>query len=119
MAAIVKKMRLLSGYASAENASDCVIIERNVERVEKVNKMTKAFTGLMAVALAAAVLAGPAAASKMAKGKMVTIYQAEKCHMYFTPKQAVKDHYACPISHGKMHKMMVSQTFAKKVLKSS
>ncbi len=77
--------------------------------------MNKAFAGLLTAALAAAVVAGPAAAKPM-KPKMVAIYQAEKCHMYYSPAQAKSDHYACPASHGRMHKMMVTPAFAAKVL---
>ncbi len=72
---------------------------------------------LAAALLAAATLAGAAHAAtpaKMAKpGKMVTLYQAAKCHMYFTAAQAKTYHYACPDSKGKMTKVMVSPAVAK------
>ena len=45
--------------------------------------------------------------------KMVSLYQADKCHMYFTPAQAKKYHYACPDSHGKMKPVKVSAAVAK------
>jgi hypothetical protein len=45
--------------------------------------------------------------------KMVTVYQAAKCHMYFSAAQAKKYKYACPDSHGKMTKVMVTPAVAK------
>ena len=45
--------------------------------------------------------------------KMVSLYQADKCHMYFTAAQAKKYSYACPDSKGKMKKVMVSAAVAK------
>ena len=78
--------------------------------------MNKAIAGLAAAVLAAGLL-GTSAQAKMApKGKMVKIYQAEKCHMYFSSKQAMADKYVCPDSHGKMHAMMVTSAFASKML---
>lgn len=44
---------------------------------------------------------------------MVTLYQADKCHMYYTPAQAKIYHHACPDSKGKMTKMMVAPGVAK------
>ena len=46
-------------------------------------------------------------------GKMVTLYQADKCHMYYSAAQAKKYHYACPDSKGKMKKVTVSAAAAK------
>jgi predicted NUDIX family NTP pyrophosphohydrolase len=58
--------------------------------------------------------AAPAAAKPAAKpGKMVTVYQAAKCHMYFSAAQAKKFNYACPDSKGKMKKVMVTPAVAK------
>ena len=48
-----------------------------------------------------------------AGGKMVTLYQADKCHMYFSAAQAKKYDYACPDSKGKMNKVTVSAAVAK------
>ena len=74
---------------------------------------------LAAVALAASAQAAPAkimhgkmAASKMG-AKMVSLYQADKCHMYYTPAQAKKYGYACPDSKGKMKPVKVTATVAK------
>ncbi len=77
--------------------------------------MIKGLAGLTAAALAAAFVAGPATAKAM-KPKMVMVYQAEKCHMYFSPTEAKHDHYVCAVSGGKMHMMMVTPAFAAKVL---
>ena len=79
--------------------------------------MNKTVAALAAAALVAGALAGPATAAKTTK--KVAIYQAEKCHMYFSPAQAKQDHYVCPDSKGKMHKMMVTSAFASKVLAKS
>jgi hypothetical protein len=76
------------------------------------------------IALAAVVTAGilipsvsaapmKSTAHKM-NSKMVTLYQADKCHMYFTPAQAKKYKYACPDSHGKMKMVKVSAAVAAK-----
>jgi hypothetical protein len=77
--------------------------------------MTKTLTAVTGAILAVGILTGAATAKPMAamKGKMVPMYQAAICHMYFTPAQAKMDHYACPISKGKMHKVMVSPAMAK------
>ncbi len=86
--------------------------------------MTKFLTAAAAGTLAAALLtvsaqAAPAKAMhgkmKPAKmsSKMVSLYQADKCHMYFTPAQAKKYSYACPDSHGKMKPVKVSPAVAK------
>ena len=80
--------------------------------------MNKAFAAVTAAALIAGAFVGPATA-KMMKPKKVMIYQAEKCHMYFSPAQARHDHFVCPDSHGKMHMMMVTTAFAAKVLPRS
>ena len=81
--------------------------------------MTK-FLTVAAAALAAGLLpvvsqAAPAKAmhGKMAGGKMVSLYQADKCHMYYTPAQAKKYGYACPDSHGKMKAVKVTPAVAK------
>jgi hypothetical protein len=58
-------------------------------------------------------MAAQAAPAAKKSGKMVTMYQAAKCHMYFTPAQAKKYDYACPISKGKMAKVMVTPAVAK------
>jgi len=79
--------------------------------------MNTTLTRLPGVLLAAATLALSAHAAPPAKpaasGKMVTLYQAAKCHMYYTPAQANLYHYACPDSKGKMTKVMVSPAVAK------
>lgn len=86
--------------------------------------MTKILTAAAAGILAAGFLtvsaqAAPAKAmhSKMkpakTSSKMVSLYQADKCHMYFTPAQAKKYSYACPDSHGKMKPVKVSAAVAK------
>ncbi len=64
--------------------------------------------------LAVSAQAAPAAMHGKAAGKMVSLYQADKCHMYYTPAQAKKYNYACPDSHGKMHKVKVSSAVAAK-----
>ena len=81
--------------------------------------MTKSLTALAAT-LAAAVLtvsvqAAPAKTmhGKSASGKMVSLYQADKCHMYYTPAQAKKYGYACPDSKGKMKPVKVTPAVAK------
>ena len=72
---------------------------------------------LSALLLAAATLASAAHAAPPAPSakpaKMVTLYQAAKCHMYYTPAQAKIYHYACPDSKGKMTKVMVAPSVAK------
>lgn len=77
----------------------------------------KLFTPL-AAALAAAVFvpavsAAPTKPAPKAGGKMVTLYQADKCHMYFSAAQAKKYSYACPDSKGKMKQVKVSAAAAK------
>ncbi len=77
----------------------------------------------LAAALAAALLPLAAQAApvggmhgKMMHDKMsktVTLYQADKCHMYYTPAQAKKYNYACPDSKGKMKLVHVTPTVAK------
>ena len=59
----------------------------------------------------AAAQAKPAAPK--AAGSMVTLYQADKCHMYYSAAQAKKYIYACPDSKGKMRKVTVSAAVAK------
>lgn len=77
--------------------------------------MMKVFAATTGAILAIGVLAGAATAKPIAamKGKMVPMYQAAICHMYFTPAQAKEYHYACPASKGKMHKVMVTPAMAK------
>ena len=78
--------------------------------------MNKAIATVATAILAAGVLgtSATAATGKMApKAKMVAMYQAEKCHMYFTTAQYKTYHGACPASHGKMHKVMVTPAQAK------
>ena len=84
--------------------------------------MTRSFThplGAFAAAaltlLAASAQAAPAKAApgKPAAGKMVSLYQADKCQMYFTPAQAKKLGYACPHSKGKMKPVKVTAAVAK------
>ena len=81
--------------------------------------MTKSFTsvaatlavGLLSVSVFAD--APKATHGKIASGKLVSLYQADKCHMYFTPAQAKKYNYACPDSHGKMKIVKVAPAVAK------
>ncbi len=82
--------------------------------------MTKSLATLTAAALAVGVLSVSAQAAptkatpgKTAAGKMVSLYQADKCHMYFTPAQAKKYSYACPDSKGKMKPVKVTPAVAK------
>ncbi len=82
------------------------------------HSFTASFTALTAAALAAVALtasvqAAPAKAGKPAAGKMVSLYQADKCQMYFTPAQAKKLGYACPHSKGKMKPVQVTAAVAK------
>ena len=81
--------------------------------------MTKLFAAL-AAALAAASISGTAQAApaktvhaKVAPGKMVSLFQADRCHMYFTAAQAKQFKYACPDSMGKMKLVKVSSAVAK------
>jgi hypothetical protein len=79
--------------------------------------MTRSLTAstTLAAALAAGLLAASAQAapSKAMSGKMVPLYQADKCHMYYTPAQAKKYGYACPDSKGKMKPVKVTPAVAK------
>ena len=82
--------------------------------------MTRSLTALPAAALTLGILAASAQAAppkamphKAAPGKMVSLYQADKCHMYFTPAQAMKYSYACPDSKGKMKPVKVTAAVAK------
>ena len=81
--------------------------------------MTKLFAALAAAlvtcSISGTVQAAPAKTmhGKMASGKMVSLYQADKCHMYFTAAQAKKYNYACPDSKGKMKMVKVSSAVAK------
>ena len=81
--------------------------------------MTKFFAalavGLLAASLSHCAQAAPAKTmhGKTASGKMVSLYQADKCHMYFTAAQAKKYNYACPDSKGKMKMVKVTPAAAK------
>jgi hypothetical protein len=76
-----------------------------------------ALAGIALCLLPAAAQAAPAKMKPAMKpAKMVTLYQADKCHMYFTPAQAKMDHYACPESKGKMHMVKMTPTAAKKAM---
>ncbi len=85
------------------------------------HSLLKPFAPFAAV-LAAAVLAAAASAAPMkaaapkAGGKMVSLYQADKCHMYYSAAQAKHYNYTCPDSHGKMKKVTVSAAVAAKGL---
>lgn len=65
-----------------------------------------------AATLALSAHAAPPATSAKS-GKMVTLYQAAECHMYFTPAQAKIYHYAYPDRRDKMIKVMVSPNTAR------
>ncbi len=79
--------------------------------------MNTTTTPLSAALLVVAALAGAAQAATPAKtakpAPMVTLYQAAKCHMYYTPRQAKIYRYVCPDSKGKMTKVMVTPSVAK------
>lgn len=77
-----------------------------------------ALAGIALCLLPAAVQAAPTKIKAVSAkpGQMVTLYQADKCHMYFTPAQAKIDHYACPDSKGKMHAVKMTPAAAKKAL---
>ncbi len=79
--------------------------------------MNTTLSRLSTALLAAAALAVSAHAAPPAKpaasGKMVTLYQAAKCHMYYTPAQAKIYHYAYPDRKDKMTKVLVSPDVAK------
>ena len=68
---------------------------------------------LMAGLAVSTTSAAPMKPAPKAAGKMVTLYQADKCHMYYSAAQAKKYHYACPDSKGKMKKVTVSAAVAK------
>ena len=66
-----------------------------------------ALTAFAAAALAAVVLTAPAQAApakamhgKMAAGKMVSLYQADKCQMYFTPRPGQEARLCLPSQQG-------------------
>jgi hypothetical protein len=73
----------------------------------------------IAAALAASLFVTVGASAGFCKAKApapaakVTMYKAAVCGMYFTAAQAKTYHYACPISHGKMSKVMVAPSVAK------
>ena len=86
--------------------------------------MTRSLTASLATLSAATLTLGVLAASaqaappkvlhgRAAPGKRVSLYQADKCHMYFTPAQAKKYGYACPDSKGKMKPVKVTAAVAK------
>ena len=80
--------------------------------------MIKPLTALAAV-LTAGLFVSTVSAAPMKhmtpkpSGKMVTLYLADRCHMYFTPAQAKKYSYACPDSKGKMKMVKVTPAVAK------
>jgi hypothetical protein len=66
-------------------------------------------TKMMTCLLLVTGLTGIAGATpNMRHENKVPMYQAAHCHMCFTPAQAKRYSYACPISNGKMSKIMVS-----------
>lgn len=67
-------------------------------------------TGLAVATAAAPMKPAPTA------GKRVTLYQTDKCHMYYSAAQAKKYNYICPGSKSKMKKVTVSAAVAKLVL---
>ncbi len=77
--------------------------------------MNKTLPTLAAALLAAGLLpaASQAAPTKPKPAKMVSVFQADKCHMLFTAGQAKKYAYACPDSNGKMKVVKVSAAVAK------
>ena len=80
--------------------------------------MNKSLPTLAAALLAAGLLtaaahAAPTKAKPAKMTKMVSVYQADRCHMYFTAAQAKKFAYACPDSKGKMKQVKVSAAVAK------
>lgn len=75
--------------------------------------LVTAATAAAAIAILPTVALADTMKGAPAKGKMVVMYKAAKCGMIFTPAQASKYHFACPISHGKMTKVMLSPTAAK------
>ena len=79
--------------------------------------MNKSTLTLAAALLAAGLLPAAHAAPTKAKPakmtKMVSVYQADKCHMYFTAAQAKKYQFACPDSKGQMKMVKVSAAVAK------
>ena len=83
--------------------------------------MTKSLTALAAV-LTAGILIPSVSAAPMktaapkTSSKMVTVYQADKCHMYFSAAQAKEYKYTCPDSKGKMKLVKVSAAVAAKGL---
>jgi len=78
--------------------------------------MTRKVAALTAALAAAGLATVQAAPAKPAAGKMVTLYQADKCHMYFTAAQAKQYNYACPDSKGKMKMVKVTSAVAAKGL---
>ena len=77
--------------------------------------MIKTLTKTSVMLLCAATLCASATAAPAKPAKMVTLYKADKCGMYYTPALAKADHYACPDSKGKMSKVMLTPAQAKKV----
>ena len=75
--------------------------------------MTKLLTVSAALAAGLLIVSAQAAPTKAMPGKMVSLYQADKCHMYFTAAQAKKYGYACPDSKGKMKMVKVTAAVAK------
>ena len=83
--------------------------------------MMKPFAAFAAV-LTAGIFVSAASAAPMkaalakTNAKMVTLYQADKCHMYYSAALAKKYHYVCPDSKGKMKLVKVSAAVAAKGL---
>lgn len=75
--------------------------------------LTPLAAALAAGVLVAAVSAAPPKPAPRPAGKMVTLYQADRCRMYFSAAQAKKYNYACPDSRGKMKLVKVSAAVAK------
>lgn len=83
--------------------------------------MIKPCLALVAALTAALLVSGvsaapPKAAAAKTGGKTVAIYQADKCHMYYSAAQAKKYKYACPDSKGKMKMVKVPAAVAAKGL---
>ena len=82
--------------------------------------MSKSFTPLAAMLIAGlfvpAAFAAPMKTATKTSGKTVSIYQADKCRMYYSAAQAKKYNYACPDSHGKMKMVKVPAAVAAKGL---
>lgn len=80
--------------------------------MKQLTLLTVALMAGLGVSAVSAAPMKPTAASSPT-GKMVTLYQADKCHMYYSAAQAKQYNYACPDSKGKMKKVTVSAAVAK------